>query len=88
MLMREQLRKISVLLPLFVHPLIRQTFKAILVWPSWRFWQTLQSANSPWGLPLWRMWPLTRLSLGLGLGLGGLNQGSQLAESIVGHRRL
>jgi len=57
LLMRGQPREISVLLPLFVRPLIRQPFKAVFEWPSRRFWQTLQSANSPWGLPLWQRRP-------------------------------
>jgi len=52
-----QPRKIPVSLPRIVHPLIRQTFKAVFECPSRRFWRALWPANSPWGLPLWRRRP-------------------------------
>jgi len=48
-----QPREISVLLPLVVLSLIRQTFKTVFEYPSQRFWPT----NSPWGLQLWRRRP-------------------------------
>jgi len=64
LLTRGQLREISVLLPFFVRPLIKQTFKTVFEWPSWSFWETLRSANSPWGLPLWRRWPLHPIGFG------------------------
>jgi len=50
-------REISVLLPLVVYPLIRQTFKAVFECPSRRFWWALRPANTPWGLPLRRRRP-------------------------------
>jgi len=65
-----QLWEIPVLLPLVVHSLIRQTFKAVFEYPSRRFWRALRPTNSPCGLPLWRrrphhpvgfgLWPLPR----------------------------
>jgi len=79
-----QLREISVLLPLVVHPLIRQTFKATFECPNRRFWRALRPANSPGGLPLWQRRPPHPIGLGLGLGLGGLNRGPRSAESTVG----
>jgi len=42
-----QPREIPILLPLVVHPLIRQTFKAVFECPSQRFWLALRPANSP-----------------------------------------
>jgi len=52
-----QPREIPVSLPLVVHSLIRQTFKAVFEYPSRRFWRPLRPTNSPWGLPLWRRRP-------------------------------
>jgi len=52
-----QPREIPVSFPRVVHPLIRQTFKAVFGCPSRRFWQALRPTNSPWGLPLRRRRP-------------------------------
>jgi len=59
-----QPKKILVLLPLVIHPLIRQTFKAVFEWPTWRFWQALRPADSLWCLPLWRRRPPHLLGFG------------------------
>jgi len=59
-----QPRKIPILLPLVVHPIIRQTFKVVFECPSQRFLRALRPANSPWGLPLWRRRPPHPVGLG------------------------
>jgi len=41
-----QPREVPVSLLLVVHPLIRQTFKAVFVSLSWRCWRALRPANS------------------------------------------
>jgi len=52
-----QPREIPVMLPRFIHSLIKQTFKAVFECPGRRFWRVLRPANSPGGLPLWRRRP-------------------------------
>jgi len=52
-----QPREIPVSLPLVVHSLIRQTFRAVFEYPSQRFWPALRPTNSPWALPLWQRRP-------------------------------
>jgi len=83
-----QLREIPILLPFVVHSLIRQTFKAFLSTQAGGFGgpcgllTLLEACHSGEG------GLITRLGLGLGLCLGGLNRGPRLAESTVGHCHL
>jgi len=70
-----------------IQTIIRQTLKAVLEYPSWRFWRALRPTNSPWGLPLRRRrhphpvgfgpwpWPL-RGGVKLGPTVGGVYRGS------------
>jgi len=76
-----------VLLPLVVHSLIKQTFKAVFECPSRRYWWALRPTHSPWGLPLWRRrpphpvgfgpWPLP-WGVKLGPTVGGSYRGPSL----------
>ena len=84
-----QPREIPVLLSLIVHSLIRQTFKAVFECPNRRFWRALRPTKTLLGAcHSGEGGLITRLGLGLGICLGGLNRGPRVAESTVGRCRL
>jgi len=83
-----QPREIPVSLPFVVHPLIRQTFKAVFECPSQRFWQALRPANSPWGLPLWRRRPAHLIGFGPWPWPRRVKPRPRSAESTMGRFRL
>jgi len=62
-----QPKEILVLFPLLVRYFFLQSFKAIFVWPSRRFRQTLLSADAPCSLPVQQRRPPHSVGLRLWL---------------------